>query len=342
MQKRTITSFVSVLLALAAQGFAQKTETPTIKPGYELGDRQMAAAYNAPARIDLKNSWDFFLNASFIYWQPQEGSLEVAEYYVTGRGEHKLMSLDFHPGFKVGLGLNSGFDDWDSSIEYVRLHTRDVNHFNKPSWGSLNDPFLDEHMSSSSMSATLKLNYDMLECLLGRYFYNGKNLTLRPNIGIKGGWINQHLNTSAVNYGDPTITPWSKIKWTSWLAGPRFGINSKWIWGNGLRLFGDVDISLLYQSLKCKYSMRETGSVHHYSIDPNRITPNLGAILGIGWGSYFCNQKYNFDLSAGYEFQYYFHQNMSFITFHFPSTSTPTATDDLMLQGLTVKAQFDF
>ncbi len=38
----------------------------------------MQSGYNAPARIDVRGSWDVFASASFIFWQLSQDNMEVA------------------------------------------------------------------------------------------------------------------------------------------------------------------------------------------------------------------------------------------------------------------------
>ena len=66
------------------------------------------------------------------------------------------------------------------------------------------------------------------------------------------------------------------------------------------------------------------------------------AQAGFGWGMYLCDQQYHIDLSATYEFQVYWNQNM--INWYSASLIglNGTSPGNLYFQGLTVNATFDF
>ncbi|MBI3508824.1 MAG: hypothetical protein HY069_04255, partial [Chlamydiia bacterium] len=66
--------------------------------------------------------------------------------------------------------------------------------------------------------------------------------------------------------------------------------------------------------------------------------------MGFGWGSYFDNDNWYFDLSAGYTWQVFFDQNM-FNSASWVNDVRPRPTQaygNLYVNGLTVNARLDF
>jgi hypothetical protein len=120
-----VTSFV------ATTAFAQQ----------QMSKPQMKPIYNAPARIDVKNSWDTFVTGKILYWQAQEENLEIGAITrndpegISGNGDfpfttsyvNKMNVINPHftyrTGFKIGLGANMEYDNWTTLSEYTWFHS---------------------------------------------------------------------------------------------------------------------------------------------------------------------------------------------------------------------------
>ena len=301
--------------------------------------------YSMPGRINVEKSQDFFTHISFIYWQPKEAGLEPGEYdpinTTSDFYETLNMPLDYHPGFKVGMGYNFNCDDWNLNGEYLRLHTSDSSNYSAPAWADDINDYWTTTGNASSMHNTFKFHTDMLQLYLGRYFYSGKRIILHPKFGLKGGWINQWMNVTSVD----SIHHWdviAKYKSKSWLIGPIIGVDSNWLLGKGFSFLGNVSVGLFYQHFRTKTNLQDDDSLsvyYNYKFNPHFITPNANINIGLEWGSYFFKKAYHFNLAASYEFQFYWNQNVLRALYTDPIYAVYY---DLMLHGLTIKAQFDF
>ncbi len=373
MEKRKMFSIykkLSCLIALfvTASVFAQdysdkESSNQAVQKPYDQGhavtENQMMAGYNAPARIDVCGSWDIFVDGSFIYWQAKEKGLELgylspsaANITAGHTGNVINMDFDYKPGFKVGLGMNFEHDNWNVYADYTRLHGTNTKSYAK---ANAADSFVQGWMAdgtdtyNTNFSTHWKLNYDMIDFELGRPFYNGKKLTVKPFFGVRGGWIKQQYSPvltydtgSTINY--PTAGAGTR----SWLVGPRAGFNTNWLLGKGFRFFGDFSASLLYQRFKLKYHYTSyadyTTPAARFKDKFSYITPNINFFAGFGWGTYFDHNNWHFDVLAGYEFENYWNQNyMRNMADRVLVTGCPdTDAGDLSLSGLTVKMRFDF
>ena len=79
----------------------------------EMAQAQMMPGYNAPARIDVRGSWDVYVTGSYIFWQPTQDGMEVG--FSSDAAEATALSGtliqagdSYKSGFKVGLGMNFG------------------------------------------------------------------------------------------------------------------------------------------------------------------------------------------------------------------------------------------
>ncbi len=280
------------------------------------------------------------------------------------------MDFDYKPAFKVGFGLNTVRDDWTTTFTYTRFKSTINKSVNIP-LANFDSSFLSEYWINSGLydslfaeigsivdsanlarasKAAWKLNFNLIDFALGRPYWLGTRLTLQPTAGLRGGWINQRYkldNISPLHVAGVTLTDFNILyrgKLRSWLIGPTIGVGTNWYLGNGFRAFANAGASLFYQHFK-------TSIKEQVPIQPNiaqeirillrhkisLINPSFDSCLGFGYGSYFNDNKWHFDLSAGYEFQFYYNQNAFKV-----EPRTVGDGSSLMFQGLNLSAKFDF
>jgi hypothetical protein len=294
----------------------------------------MMAGYNAPARIDVRNTWDVFFTGSFIYWQPTEENLEVGISNVTPlanlgtdgmNGNVIDMNFRFKPGFQVGLGMNFDHDNWDGYAEYTWLRGTDDVSSNGPVDAGANIlPFWghpDNVNSNGYNTATgqWRAKFDFVDGEMARSYYVGTRLSFRPFVGARAAWIRQSYIARYVNDGGNAIGgTLQDVRVTnrtrSWGIGPRGGIGTNWMMGWGFRFFNDFSGDILYTRYTLQYEETDAlAAAFHQRVKQKHIDylrTHLDFEMGIGWGSYFDNNNWHIDLSAAYGFQVFFDQNM--------------------------------
>ena len=327
------------------------TEVPTI-------GEPCSCAYNAPARIDPLCGWDAWLSISFIYWQPYEKGLDIANLTksLTNTTDMYIVDMDFdyHPGFKIGAGMSFCRDNWTLYLEYTRLkadncYTEDITILDETVY-ALHTPWLNGLTVAGTIDiikSEWEVSYNAFDLELGRPFYLGSKLIFKPHFGLRAGWLDQdfdlYVHTSGEAGGESYF---SDNDQNTWFIGPRAGVCADWMIGYDFRIFGSVAGSLLYQDfdVDSEQSYYETAVRHSYNIydDVKRITPNAELGLGIGYGTYICNSTWHFDLTAGYEFHYFWDQNMMRHNVDYMDNYYDVDSGDLMFQGLTITARLDF
>ncbi len=368
MKKNILLTLGLAAMAFTSQAFTSDACTdvqPTpqgFDQGYGVDQGQLPAGYNAPSRIATAGSWSAFISASFIYWLPKEKGLEVAATSDSVDGSNPLHTTihdvghEYKPGFKVALGFNIDHDNWVIDFGYTRFHSRHGKsaHVNTDT-GELVPYFLQSDNNNSYIfshaSAKWRVNMDLLEVNLSRPFYNGRHLTLSPVAGIRGGWLGQKYGAkyTEIDNGDVYFAAHQK----SWLVGPQAGLNARWLLGMGFRFFGDMTAALFYQRFNLTSAQTQaedpvtTNYMHTHHVK-SLFSPYFDINLGLGYGSYFCDSKWHFDLSIGYEFQIYWEQNhIRYIENDLNSSGTLRGLGsgnaaNLLLHGLTVTARVDF
>ncbi len=326
-------------------------------------------AYNIPARIEVRCSWDVFLTGSFIYWFANEEGLDLGYNTATTGGVTILPANnglkvaqggDWLPGFKVGIGANFDIDKWVGYAEYTWLHGSTTNSMNAGTdtrgtpvivlgtWYNQKTADPLDH-TASNLSSKWKIKLDMLDVLLSRPFYEGRNLTINPFFGARAMWIRQNLRLSATTTNAPANPVISHNQSRSWALGPRAGMQSHWLVGLGFRLEGDAGAALLFQRYT-KVAHRSDAlnatadgaaeSLHYTNYGALRPVMDMG--LGIGWGSYLDCQNFYLDIAANYDFIYMWGQNVIRHLADDYNYGVDGACSDLFFQGLTLTVRFDF
>ncbi|HSX11386.1 MAG TPA: Lpg1974 family pore-forming outer membrane protein [Chlamydiales bacterium] len=325
----------------------------------------LKAGYNAPARIDVKRCWDIYADCSFIYWQPEQEDMALGvsntqllpDIEFNGiRGNLIDENFQYKPGFKVGIGMNFAYDEWDAYTEYTWLHGTNTTSSNGPGtpggnilslWGSpvhgLN--------TFTSAEGTWRFKFDFLDGELSRSYYVGKRLSLYPYFGLRGAWIRQkhiahYINTDSSDNANG-VSNWTiKNQSVSWGIGPRAGIGANWMLGRGFRIYGDSAADILYTHYDVKVREADTldtaWAQNITQSDTGYLRTHLDLELGIGWGSYFHCDRWHVDLSAGYGFQAFFNQNM-FRHFNAGEVGYSFSPNgNLYIQGLTAMMRIDY
>lgn len=325
---------------------------------------QMIAGYNAPERIDIKRPWDLYAVGSFTYWQAIQDNMELGVvsdnsnpvFAINGN----VVNIDFEykPGFEVGFGMNFDRDNWDTFLQYSWFrgtdHTRTtLNPSNAsitlfPMWG---EPEGQRYFAGTEK---WRLRMDLLDWELARRYYVGTQFSLRPFFALRAAWIRQNVNVDYLNEFNSGANVFINQKSRSWALGPRVGLDSHWMLGQNLRIYGNASGDILfsrYTKLQIKQeAIAPLGTPindRSYFVrqrDTNTLKTHLDLELGFGWGSYLNhNHTWYMDLSAGYEWQVFFDQNM-FRSFMDDLTlaNSRVSKDNLYVHGLTANIRFDF
>ena len=321
-------------------------------------------AYNAPARIDPACGCDAWVSGTFLYWQAKEKGLIVGyEYYdaeTTPPTVHYVkpinIEFDYHPAFKVGAGISFCRDDWTLFLQYTRFTSVDSKTMDIEAELSATNYLTTPWLSDAAFRDTYyylkgkwELKYNMFDLELGRPYYLGKKLVFKPHVGLRGGWIDQEFKLKSISFVDDATTRYyAKSEQDTWLIGPRAGLGTDWLVSCDFRIFGNFSGSLTYQNFEVKgiqVKPIQEGITQKLlyvkTNDFSQITPNVEFSLGLGYGTYFCNYQWYFDLTVGYDFNYYWNQN--WLRYNTNNNYNLDAdAGNLMMHGLNVTARLDF
>ncbi len=344
----------------------------------------------APSAQPAVSDWgDFFFTADFIYWKSvQEGTDYAFKGYTVRRGQNVTDSgnvhhaeFDYNPGFKVGAGINFSHDNWDVYANYTWLRVDDQHASARSgegtamvsgySYATMNTggdestglAFNNTMVNTPGMQyvthvgSTWKLNFNVFDLELGRNFWNSRYLTMRPFVGLKFGWINQHEQTEYRSLSEDTT--WKEVEHVRQTqdfsgVGIRSGLDTAWHFNKCWSIYGDFAISAMWgefenhrrdhNALRPDHGFVQAGSPIMFakSLSENMkakmstITPVLELGLGLKFEHLFNEDKYMLTLKAGWEEQVWFAHN------HYIDPIARRDGANLVLQGFTGHAGIAF
>ena len=293
------------------------------------------------------------ISADFLAWYASE---EVASIWAdvvtigdnTSSWGAPSFKFKWDCGFRVGIGTDLTYDQWDSVIRWTWFRTDATHTIPFQPNITLGPEFFAAFLSGNtpeSMRAKWSLLLNMFDWELGRSYWISQNLSLRPFLGLKGGWIHQSILTHYYNLTINKVltnnTGAERVKNNFWGIGPLGGVNTTWgvrhFKSNFIDLFGDFSIAALW-------GFWQGGDMYKNTTDQTSsvTTPNdsLGGLmfrglLGIGWNANFRNQLH-LAAKLGFETQLWINQ-LRIATFQLQRLH-----DDLTLQGITCNCRLDF
>lgn len=296
-----------------------------------------------------------FVYADLLVWKLREGAADNWADVITDPGPKQYVTqygvpFNWSPGVRLGIGRNNAH--WDTTFSYTGFETKATSNAYAPT-GGVYSPFLGNFYINNtngvnfgphyrSASVFWKVTYNILDLELGRKFKIDEYLQLRPFLGIKGGWINQKINTSWYSPTTPTTfsAATENIKHDFSGVGPSIGMDSTWTMFRGskssLNLIGNFSAALMW----AHWVITDT----YHNNTPTTVTLNEDTItgaatmarglLGIEWTS--CYARVDVKIRLGYEAQVWFNQ------VQFYSFSMGRLNNIMSLQGGVLGFSFNF
>lgn len=301
------------------------------------------------------NGLGLFFTGDYIYWTARQDNMQYAS---TGYSSNNLentrpgsaanLKYQFQTGFKAGFGIGFEHDLWDLTTNYTWFQS---NHNKGSIKGTKSSglipsfvPYIDltEEDYFTNASSVWRLHFNVIDADFGRNFYISKYLSLRPFVGLKGSWQNQHNNSSYSGIKDElSFSYLRKLSNSFWGVGIRSGCNTAWHLAGTWSIYADVALSALWS--QAKTNRIDTSILPDEIITPvsqgnnaHSVVPVLELALGIRKDQWFYNNRFHIAVQAGWEEQVWWNQNQ------FAWAQSISQTGNLVLQGLTARIRFDF
>lgn len=371
LRKFAIPTLFAITCAAHADMSYSTDPCPTPQPCYPAADPCAPCAQLWPSKGPnwivtpnagpcVSDGADAFVTAEFIYWTAREdhlgyilstgytpaGSTSTA----TSAGSISHPDWKMRPGFKVGLGMLFDHDGWDLYANYTWLRFNNMRDLTQSVSNRLLvdalwqidtgvSPFIT---ACTSSSANWGLHFNVVDLELGRNFFVSRCLQLRPHFGFKGTWQKQTMVVNTSRVVPQSTLLYSTNKMDNWGIGLRTGLDSAWHFTKSFSLVGEAAITALWEQFEVSRSdfvqnlAANTYQVYfNFKNNLHTIKPIVEVYLGLRWESWFSCDAYHVSVEAGWEEQFWSDQNQF-------ASAEESKLGDLSLQGLTVKARFDF
>ena len=293
---------------------------------------------------------DWVIELAGVYWRAQEDGLEYAicnevigsDGTTTNRGMNNLVDSEFlspnfswDVGFKLGVGYNTNCDGWDFGLAWTHFskgsHENVSAEFSDnrtllPLWSAFQSPNAGNArlLFATNIETFWKLELNLVDFELGRLFWTGHRIAIRPFIGFRYASLDQdytirHRGGSWENLGNAnkSFNNLVDLQNEYWGVGIRSGLNSIWNVGCGWGLYADLATSTVYGRFSLDHheyirlAQSPFSKTRIYEAEErfraSRAMLDLG--LGVQWGGLLCDCKYGVTLSLGWEQHLFFHQN---------------------------------
>lgn len=290
-------------------------------------------------------SGNFSVFEELIYWHVSQ---QTSSLWVTSQPlntppgyTYPVHSVNFgwSPGLKLGMKYEPQ-DSVDFKLYWTYFSTKTTDSVTAPPGHVLFPVFFNGFTTLNFFNqAQLKwqMRMNTLDGEIGHEFSPLDTLKVRPFIGVKGGVINQNLDSSwqarVGNFNAYTAT--ENVVQDFWGIGPSFGVDSVWNLYKDLKINSSLATALLWGhwNIQDTYSRPEAllGLIAPTTISSNIKNSMLGSymvklFLGLEWRF---KARTLVTMKAGYEMQFWANQ------LRLPLYEQLPVRGDLTLQGIT-------
>ena len=329
------------------------------------------------AQPSFRSKWGIIALGEWLFWKAEEESLDygiqstnftnVGQFPLSSatqgiRGKISHVSPEYQSGFRLGLIGILPHDRWDISLYWTSYENHAHDSISPKPPKVVFPVYLNDNTIPIALSAKARweLEFNVLDLELGRSFFVGKHLSLRPFVAFQAAWIEQHLNIDYLDLtlthnteGSPISTTTPKIASRNHSDfsgyGLRAGVNTKWPLGYGISLLGNFSYSLLCSDFDLhQVEKNADGSFRTQLRDDLDLTSQVLQLFGgVSWEWQFDNNRYYVNIHAGWEQQVWFDQNQLNLFLNMPLSranvgDTLNQQGNLTLSGLTLGATFGF
>jgi hypothetical protein len=346
MQKRTF-GISGLILATLSSLYAD--DLPPSSQG-----KEAVGMVNPSSRYQVDNGWNLFLNTEFLWWTAKEDGLYYAQSGFSGgttfNGYLQKVKPHFRPGFRIGLGGNMEYDDWDIMLNWTwfkstaRGSSRGslLTLWGHPQLASPPNP-TNSLSGASSANAQWHLHFNILDLEMGRSFWVGRHFSIRPFLGVRGAWIDQHLD---IHYDYTTPVSKANLRADSNFegGGVRAGLDMRFALIGGWSFYSIASASMLYGYYDAFFHEHWEGIQVAKTKDGFHNAASTAQLaLGVRWDTYVHKDRYHFGLYAGWEQNIWFGINkMNHYMNNLSEGSLEKMNGDLALSGGTFGVRFDF
>ncbi|HSX11680.1 MAG TPA: Lpg1974 family pore-forming outer membrane protein [Chlamydiales bacterium] len=313
---------------------------------------------------DLSKKHVGFVTAEYLFWNVVEEGLAFA---VEGpdtdvpsspvKGKVDNLDFEWDSGFRVGLGYRTPRDRWEFYANWAHFNTDasgDVAHISNliyPQWTSEIVSIPEESGPITSLSAHWDVHLNVLDGEVARYYPVSHYLSLKPHVGVRAAWIDQHYNTHLfggvaddIQVIENILTMRNDFRG----VGLRGGLDTEWTMSHRWSLFANAGASLLYGAFHIsrvedqQSTTSAMATIFNVPRTSHQMVGTADLALGVRLDHTFKNMCSAVRLELGWEYNNFFGQNKFPLFLSSDSAVTMATSADLTAQGLVFSGRFDY
>ncbi len=311
---------------------------------------------NYPSNFQVEGGANLYIFGDYLYWIPQSDGLYYAH---TGFGAGTATippdgSFDFkgtlkkiHPhfdnGVRAGVGCNFPKEGYEVSIYWTWFATGASDSVKGSLFSIWGHP--DAVSADTFAKGDWHMDLDLADLEWGRASWFGGKFSLRPFFSIRGLWLDQELKNRYHYATTPAAVGDLHSKSDYRGGGLRAGADARFALPCGFSIYGLASGSLLYGFFNTDFSVKEDHSIIAKTKEPRfwNSVSSLQLALLFGWDTHFDNERFHFELHAGWEQNTWFGVNqMNHYLQKLGAGFYYKENSDLTLQGLVAGGRFDF
>lgn len=283
-----------------------------------------------------------------LYWHASQETTSVWAYQFTLNPSNNVndpvnqgtyftepnVHFGWSPGVRLGMQYTPD-NYFDTELYWTNFSTKTTDSITVPDGQLLLPQFFNGFTTTNVYNAAQlywHLEMNMIDAMIGRQFNPLDSLSVHPFVGIKGGTINQTINSAwqMLFFDIPLYHADEHLKNNFSGIGPSLSLNSLWTLFKGFNIRSDFQTALLWGYWKVNDSFNRPVSLFY----PQKyIESNTNNSLGAFMASYFLGFEWTFQvratvtLKAGYEMQFWNNQ------LRLPVFQALPIHGDLTLQG---------
>ena len=296
--------------------------------------------------MDARNDccYNYHVDIGLIYQQPYLPGMNAGQEYVEIHDGnpvdpdyyHDQLTVleecfDYALGVTASLGYLLKHDDWYLGARFNYLHSSVNSNYNNTELSThhllINLPYiglsgstaLNEYAEAfdelngeefNRVVYSASINIYLLDILISRGSFHSKFFSYEPFTGVKALWFDSNDSSQMFASND---TGHLIIKQDNWGAGPMFGFNGEYHFFDGLAIFSDSDVALLFGESNLSTEAQQEDLDGGLVDDQYRSTryENIGcmiyvpvrSILGLKFSKYCFEDRHYLALKIGYDVQ---------------------------------------
>ena len=319
-------------------------------------------AFSYPKDVGLSCPRDFYIHGEFMWMKATEEGLEYAidqdsstaytfpltTGIMAGGFSAGSQEWDWRPGFRVGFGFYSNYDNWNFDVNMTYFRMKADSEASNSGTGVLLPMYLPPQGRATNIltsSSRWSGDFSTLDLMLGKPYHVSRYFTSTPMFGIRAAWIDQnYLIRYFIHQDDLKNTVFLKNDY--WGVGLRGSYEGNFLLGSGWFIYGKAAFSLLYGKFDTSQNSEYQGSnIAEYKLEDSfySVQPNTEIGIGLSWGKYMNKGQYLVSVKVGYEFHQWWDQFQARRFFDADPTANDTVSrGDLSFNGFLFGLSIDF